>query len=179
MSPLSLALPRLAVSVEDAVAENVEDLDELVAFRVIGGVEVEDVVDVGRVASDQEVHVEEPRTTELEGAPGLVEDACDPSVVVVHVREEAGEHAEDRPVCRDSRFSVGFVVEKEEEEEGRGRNEDLWTTRASEHLLGVGRAEEEAAAGQRSKDRAHGQQSKRLKVEDEGNDDDEDVDDAD
>ncbi|CAM0871283.1 unnamed protein product [Alopecurus aequalis] len=93
-----LAAPRLAVGVEDAVAEDVEDLGELVALGVVDEVGGEDVAHVGRVAGDEEADAGEPRASfEVVGAG---QDAGGPVVEVVHVGDQAEEMAQYWPFRR-------------------------------------------------------------------------------
>lgn len=94
----ALAAPRLAVSVEDAGAEDVEDGPELGALGVVGKVGGEDVARVGRVRVHEEPHAGARRAGEAEGEGVGGEDAGDPVVQMVEVGEEGGEHAQQRPV---------------------------------------------------------------------------------
>ncbi|KAL0907433.1 hypothetical protein M5K25_021845 [Dendrobium thyrsiflorum] len=85
LSLLALATPRLVVRVEDAVAEDVEVLREFVTFGVIVEVDVEDVVDVGGVARDEQLHAGEPGAEEKEGAAGGAENVGGEVVEAVEV----------------------------------------------------------------------------------------------
>ncbi|KAH0452159.1 hypothetical protein IEQ34_019458 [Dendrobium chrysotoxum] len=66
LSLLTLASPGLVVGVEDAVAEDIKVLGKFMAFGVVVEVDVEDVVDVGGVAGDEQLHAREPGAEEKE-----------------------------------------------------------------------------------------------------------------
>ena len=94
----AVELPDLEVGVEDAVAEDVEDLVELGAFGVVGEVAAEDVVNVGGIGGEEHVHVAEQGAFPLESAAGL---GCQLSCVVVEsvdVEDETRDHSHHRPV---------------------------------------------------------------------------------
>ncbi|KAH0451303.1 hypothetical protein IEQ34_018602 [Dendrobium chrysotoxum] len=89
LSLLALASPGLVVGVEDAVAEDIEYLGEFMAFGVVVEVDVEDVVDVGGVAGDEQLHAGEPWAEEKEGAVGGAQDFSHEVVEAVDVDGEA------------------------------------------------------------------------------------------
>jgi hypothetical protein len=96
-----LAPPRLPVGVQDASAENVEDLGELVAFRVVGEVGREDVAHVGGVADSQVAKYRWPGTPfGFQVVARAGEEGGGPVVEVVEVGGQARELPDYWPLRR-------------------------------------------------------------------------------
>lgn len=71
------------------------------------------MVDRGWVTGNQEVHVEEPRATDHEGAPRLAEHICDFVMDIVQILHEEWKHTKNRPV----HWEVALLALPDETEE--------------------------------------------------------------
>lgn len=109
------------IGIENAIAEDIKDLGEVLIFVVVCEVGVEDMVNVGRVTSEKEVHGTTPWTFEDEGAMAFSENVCEPVMEVWGV-EEIRDHTNHRP---SDRKTVAGVYEEENGEACNGE-EDLW-----------------------------------------------------
>lgn len=100
MSLLPLKLPRIMISIEDAIAEDVEDLREATTFRVIGEVDIEYMVDVGRITGEEKITGDSNRAFEDKGAIGGTENISQPIMEVSCIGEEIWDHSNHRPIHR-------------------------------------------------------------------------------
>ncbi|XBH96500.1 hypothetical protein VPH35_086871 [Triticum aestivum] len=124
----ALAAPGLAVGVEDAVAEDVEDLGELIALGVVGEVGGEDVAHVGGVAGDEEADAGDPGAS-LEVVARAGQDAGGPVMEVGQVGDHSQKMAQDWPFRRLClAYFLGLemaVVEDDEAKDGEELHEPV------------------------------------------------------
>ena len=88
------------ICIENAIAEDIEDLREAAAFRVIGEVDIEYMVDVGRITGEEKITGDSSRAFEDEGAIGGTENISQPIMEVSGIGEDIRDHSDHRPVHR-------------------------------------------------------------------------------
>lgn len=94
---LSLIPPQITIHVENTFPKGLEHFPELRAFRVVGEICVQNVLNVRRVTGDDELHVGEERGNEVKRAVTLFKNFGSVKVDAPDVVEKRRQHANYRP----------------------------------------------------------------------------------